>query len=201
MGRSQILVGGLLVIASMASVAVRAGEEVTQNERCTCVVLTPVRHPVAVSSTESFSAGIPSVMSSLYSVPSGGQFILERVSAIARGAGAENPRNLEVVLSRAAGFTRIPVGTFPPQTGATDSPFVSQTIGVTVAAGTEIAVLEATSEGLAQHRVSACDFDVAVVTNVTHEHLYYHGSLKAYQQAKAMLFHHLLSGHRKLGIP
>jgi UDP-N-acetylmuramoyl-L-alanyl-D-glutamate--2,6-diaminopimelate ligase len=70
-----------------------------------------------------------------------------------------------------------------------------------VEAGMELAVLETTSEGLAQHRVTACDFDVAVVTNITHEHLYFHGSLEAYQQAKAMLFHHLESGYRKAGVP
>ncbi len=67
-------------------------------------------------------------------------------------------------------------------------------------AGTEIAVLETTSHGLAQHRVTACDFDLAVVTNVTHEHLDIHGSLEAYQQAKARLFHHLSAGQRKPGV-
>jgi UDP-N-acetylmuramoyl-L-alanyl-D-glutamate--2,6-diaminopimelate ligase len=56
------------------------------------------------------------------------------------------------------------------------------------AAGTEVAVLETTSHGLAQHRVTGCAFDVAVVTNITHEHLDFHGSYEAYRQAKAMLF-------------
>ncbi|HSR30511.1 MAG TPA: UDP-N-acetylmuramoyl-L-alanyl-D-glutamate--2,6-diaminopimelate ligase [Anaerolineae bacterium] len=69
-----------------------------------------------------------------------------------------------------------------------------------VAAGMELAVLEATSHGLAQHRVAACDFDVAVVTNITHEHLDIHGSLEGYQRAKARLFHHLTAGHRKPGV-
>ncbi len=82
-----------------------------------------------------------------------------------------------------------------------DAPDVQRHLAAMVESGTEIAVLEATSEGLAQHRVSACDFDVAVVTNVTHEHLYFHGSLEAYRQAKAMLFHYLAAGHRKPGIP
>jgi UDP-N-acetylmuramoyl-L-alanyl-D-glutamate--2,6-diaminopimelate ligase len=49
-------------------------------------------------------------------------------------------------------------------------------------------VLEATSHGLAQQRVAACDFDLAVVTNITHEHLDYHGSYSAYRAAKARLF-------------
>jgi len=42
---------------------------------------------------------------------------------------------------------------------------------------------------------------VAVVTNVTHEHLDIHGSLEAYQQAKAALFRHLMAGYHKPGIP
>lgn len=49
-------------------------------------------------------------------------------------------------------------------------------------------VLEATSHGLAQHRVDACEFDLAVVTNITHEHLDYHGSYLAYRAAKGRLF-------------
>jgi UDP-N-acetylmuramoyl-L-alanyl-D-glutamate--2,6-diaminopimelate ligase len=82
-----------------------------------------------------------------------------------------------------------------------DAPDVQGYLAEMVAAGIEIAVLEATSHGLAQHRVTACDFDVAAVTNITHEHLDIHGSLKAYRQAKARLFRHLGSGYRKPGVP
>ena len=82
-----------------------------------------------------------------------------------------------------------------------DSPDVQRYLAEMVDARMEVAVLEATSHGLEQHRVSACDFDVAAVTNVTHEHLDIHGSLEAYQQAKARLFHHLAAGYRKPGVP
>ncbi len=57
-----------------------------------------------------------------------------------------------------------------------------------VESGLTHCVLEATSHGLAQRRVAACDFDVALVTNITHEHLDYHGSYEAYLQAKGSLF-------------
>ena len=57
-----------------------------------------------------------------------------------------------------------------------------------VDAGLTHCVLEATSHGLAQQRVAACEFDIAVVTNITHEHLDFHGSKDAYRQAKAELF-------------
>ena len=63
-------------------------------------------------------------------------------------------------------------------------------------AGTEVVVLETTSHGLAQHRVTGVDYDIAVVTNITHEHLDFHGSYEAYRDAKAMLFRSLLATPR-----
>ncbi len=74
-----------------------------------------------------------------------------------------------------------------------DAPDVQRYLAQMRDAGTEIAVLEATSHGLAQHRVTGCAFDVAVVTNITHEHLDFHGSYEAYRAAKAMLFRALRS--------
>lgn len=52
-------------------------------------------------------------------------------------------------------------------------------------------IIESTSHGLAQKRVSAIDFDIAVVTNITHEHLDYHNSRQAYFEAKGILFQKL----------
>ncbi len=66
-----------------------------------------------------------------------------------------------------------------------------------VAAGATHAVLETTSEGLAQQRLAGCDFDVAVVTNITHEHVSAHGTWEAYREAKATLFRALSTAARK----
>ena len=49
-------------------------------------------------------------------------------------------------------------------------------------------VLETTSHGLAQRRVAEVDYDLAAVTNVTHEHLDYHKTYHGYLQAKGLLF-------------
>ena len=57
-----------------------------------------------------------------------------------------------------------------------------------VAAGNDGVVMEATSHGLAQSRVRNARFDVGVLTNLTSEHLEFHGSLDNYRAAKAMLF-------------
>ncbi len=70
-----------------------------------------------------------------------------------------------------------------------------------VGAGMTCAVLESTSHGLAQHRLTGADFDVAVVTNITHEHLDYHGSMEAYRAAKGRLFASLASAYHKPGQP
>ncbi len=69
-----------------------------------------------------------------------------------------------------------------------DANDVQRYLAEMVAAGMTHCVLETTSHGLAQHRVDACEFDVAVVTNITHEHLDVHGSLEAYRAAKGILF-------------
>jgi UDP-N-acetylmuramoyl-L-alanyl-D-glutamate--2,6-diaminopimelate ligase len=57
-----------------------------------------------------------------------------------------------------------------------------------VDAGITHVVLETTSHGLAASRVNGADFDIGVVTNITHEHLDYHGSWEAYLAAKGRLF-------------
>ncbi|MDO9066699.1 MAG: UDP-N-acetylmuramoyl-L-alanyl-D-glutamate--2,6-diaminopimelate ligase, partial [Chloroflexota bacterium] len=69
-----------------------------------------------------------------------------------------------------------------------------------VEAGMEYAVLETTSHGLEQQRAAAVDYDVAVLTNITHEHLDQHGTFDAYRQAKSLLFRYLASSARKPGV-
>jgi UDP-N-acetylmuramoyl-L-alanyl-D-glutamate--2,6-diaminopimelate ligase len=61
-------------------------------------------------------------------------------------------------------------------------------LSLMVDAGLTTVVLETTSHGLAQHRVTGCEYDVAVVTNITHEHLDYHGTYENYRQAKGLMF-------------
>ena len=69
-----------------------------------------------------------------------------------------------------------------------EAPDVQYYLARMVQAGLTHVVLEATSHGLAQHRVTATDVDIGVLTNITHEHLDYHGSYEAYREAKARLF-------------
>jgi UDP-N-acetylmuramoyl-L-alanyl-D-glutamate--2,6-diaminopimelate ligase len=60
-----------------------------------------------------------------------------------------------------------------------------------VAAGDDAVVIETTSHGLALDRVAGTDYDAAVFTNLTHEHLELHGTFEAYRAAKLSLFERL----------
>lgn len=55
-------------------------------------------------------------------------------------------------------------------------------------AGASHVVMEVSSHGLEQKRLAAVDMDIAVLTNLTRDHLDYHGSMEAYAETKAELF-------------
>ncbi|MEP6710651.1 MAG: UDP-N-acetylmuramoyl-L-alanyl-D-glutamate--2,6-diaminopimelate ligase [Candidatus Saccharibacteria bacterium] len=66
--------------------------------------------------------------------------------------------------------------------------------------GVEWVVLETTSHALVQHRVWGIPYEIAVMTNITHEHLDYHGTFEHYIQAKRRLFEIAGKHGMKLGI-
>ncbi len=55
-------------------------------------------------------------------------------------------------------------------------------------AGCQSAIMEVSSHGLVQRRVWGIDYDVAVFTNLTHDHLDYHQTVDGYYEAKSLLF-------------
>ncbi|MBL1260884.1 MAG: UDP-N-acetylmuramoyl-L-alanyl-D-glutamate--2,6-diaminopimelate ligase [Thiotrichaceae bacterium] len=74
-------------------------------------------------------------------------------------------------------------------THTTPNPVVLQShLKEMVDAGASSVVMEASSHALEQARVAAVAFDVAVFTNLTRDHLDYHGDLEAYGAAKQTLF-------------
>jgi len=87
-----------------------------------------------------------------------------------------------------------------------DAHDVQRMLAEMVEAGLTHVVLETTSHGWSQHRVDACEFDVGVITNITHEHLDEHGSYEEYRAAKARLLESLRvtapksHGNRRLAV-
>ncbi|MCK0745649.1 UDP-N-acetylmuramoyl-L-alanyl-D-glutamate--2,6-diaminopimelate ligase [Chromohalobacter nigrandesensis] len=63
-------------------------------------------------------------------------------------------------------------------------------LGELGAQGVERVAMEVSSHALAQGRVAGCRFQAAVFTNISRDHLDYHGSMAAYAAAKARLFKH-----------
>jgi UDP-N-acetylmuramoyl-L-alanyl-D-glutamate--2,6-diaminopimelate ligase len=60
-----------------------------------------------------------------------------------------------------------------------------------VKSGCQYAVIEVSSEGLAQGRHIGINFDIAIFTNLTPEHIDSHGSFEKYREAKSLLFRRL----------
>lgn len=101
---------------------------------------------------------------------------------------AEIPAGMISTVNAVIGDEVIDTGFHVTTPEATD---VQRYLAQMVDAGSQVVVLETTSHGLSQHRVTGCEFDIAVVTNITHEHLDYHGSYAKYRAAKGILFQSL----------
>lgn len=81
---------------------------------------------------------------------------------------------------------------------STQSPFfIQKFLRKMVNAGCTYAVLEITSHALVQSRTWGVDLDVALITNVTGDHIEYHGGFEEYKMAKALLFKQLLEINSK----
>lgn len=65
-------------------------------------------------------------------------------------------------------------------------------------AGCTYAIVETSSQGLAQYRHVGINYDIAVFTNLTPEHIESHGGFEKYKQAKGMLFAHLTARSHKI---
>ena len=75
-------------------------------------------------------------------------------------------------------------------------PLLIKRIKAMKAEGMDWLVLETTSHALAQHRVWGVPYSIAVMTNITHEHLDYHGTFENYAAAKRKLFEQA-NGYKK----
>lgn len=69
-----------------------------------------------------------------------------------------------------------------------DGLVLQQTLDAMVTDGVDVAVIEVSSHGLENGRVDQTSFDLALFTNLTRDHVDFHGSMQAYRQAKWRLF-------------
>ena len=69
-----------------------------------------------------------------------------------------------------------------------DAPQLQRSLAQLKSQGAEAVAMEVSSHALHQGRVNGTDFDIAIFTNLTQDHLDYHGTFEAYETAKARLF-------------
>jgi UDP-N-acetylmuramoyl-L-alanyl-D-glutamate--2,6-diaminopimelate ligase len=88
----------------------------------------------------------------------------------------------------------------PTRLTSQEAPHIQKMLAEMLDAGCTHAVVEATSIGLDLHRLDECDFDAAVMTNLSGDHLDYHGDFQKYRAAKGRLFEMVQGGaHGKRG--
>jgi murE/murF fusion protein len=80
-----------------------------------------------------------------------------------------------------------------------ESLVVQRLLGRMRDAGVECVAMEVSSHGLSTHRLRGTYFDAAIFTNLTQDHLDFHGDMDAYREAKARLFETLLPASARAG--
>lgn len=94
-------------------------------------------------------------------------------------------RSAAVIGTLGSGF----VGALEPAPNTTpDAALLHETLARLKEGGAQVVAMEVSSIGLAQDRVNGTKFDVAMFTNLSRDHLDYHGTMAAYGAAKARLF-------------
>ena len=82
----------------------------------------------------------------------------------------------------------------PEHATTPEAPVLQAALRAMAAAHNTAAVIETTSHGLALERVGGVAYDVAILTNLSHEHLEFHRTWEAYRDAKLSLFERLRAG-------
>lgn len=106
-------------------------------------------------------------------------------TSVSQWIAASHPRRCAIIGTLGAGWPGQLVDTGFTTPEATT---LMRTLAGFVADDAQACVLEASSIGIAEGRLDGARVDVAVFTNLTRDHLDYHGTMAAYAQAKAGLF-------------
>lgn len=131
-----------------------------------------------------------------------------RVIGITGTNGKTTTSYITRAILRHAGFKVGLIGTiqimiedehFPIHNTTPDVVELQHTLAVMRDRGMDYVVMEVSSHALDQNRVAGIEFDTAVFTNLTQDHLDYHKTLENYKRAKARLFDHVSEAGEKTG--
>jgi len=129
-----------------------------------------------------------------------------RIIGVTGTNGKTTTTNIIRIILRKAGFKVGLIGTInimieeQVETSHNTTPDVvdlQKTLYRMLEAGCDYVVMEVSSHALALKRVAGIEFDVAALTNITQDHLDFHGTFEKYREAKALLFTNLHEGTKK----
>ncbi|OPX88376.1 MAG: UDP-N-acetylmuramoyl-L-alanyl-D-glutamate--2,6-diaminopimelate ligase [Pelotomaculum sp. PtaB.Bin104] len=152
---------------------------------CTAWALVPdTRHALAMLAARFF--GNPSTYLKMIGVTgtNGKTTTTNLIDAVLTAAGQKT--GLIGTICNKIGEQIMPVKHTTPE-----SADLQQILADMVSAGVETCVMEVSSHALALNRVDGCEFDLAIFTNLTQDHLDFHRDMENYLQAKLKLFHSL----------
>lgn len=96
--------------------------------------------------------------------------------------------------------TRINGAQIPTEHTTPEGPVLQRLLATMRDRGVQVVAMEVSSHGLSMHRVDGTRFDVALFTNLTQDHLDFHGSMEDYFAAKARLFTPAFSERAVIGV-
>lgn len=181
--------------AQFASEAVAAGAVAILTDSAGAQMLS-AQHDVAEVPTvvvDDVRGIVGTLASRIYGYPSRGM----KVVGITGTNGKTTMSYLIESVFATAGLTTGMMGTtghriagepIPTKHTTPEAPVVHALLGVMAQAGVEAVVMEVSSHALAYDRVGGVEFDVGVFTNLTQDHLDFHGTMADYFAAKARLF-------------
>ena len=102
--------------------------------------------------------------------------------------GKSTTVNILSEIAKAAGENSRTIGTLTGQLTTPEAPDLQQQIREHIRNGASFLAMEVSSHALLQNRISKMTFDAAIFTNLSLDHLDYHGDMESYYQAKSLLF-------------
>ena len=102
--------------------------------------------------------------------------------------GKSTTVNILSEIAKAAGENSRTIGTLTGQLTTPEAPDLQQQIREHIRNGASFLAMEVSSHALLQNRISKMTFDAAIFTNLSLDHLDFHGDMESYYQAKSLLF-------------
>ena len=96
--------------------------------------------------------------------------------------------NILSAIAKAAGEKTETIGTLTGQLTTPEAPDLQRQIRISIGNGVSFLAMEVSSHALLQNRISRMTYDAAIFTNLSLDHLDYHGDMESYYKAKSSLF-------------